>query len=188
MKLKATIRRALPLALCLFIAPAFAEGPLNVGGLPPDAEGVPFRWNPTNFPLTYWTDMGNLGVKTNTQADQIVTDAFDVWKNVTTASITFNAAGELGGDVTAANARDVVNAIEGCAPLPAGGIARDRSIIYDTDGSVTDALLGPGNSGIVLGFATPTCLTSTLVENSYNRGYAVMNAATIPPMPSSMRS
>lgn len=176
MKLRATVRRTLPLALCVFIAPAFAEGPLNVGG-PSDNPGAPFRWNPAIFPLTYWTDQGLLGFRTNAEANQIASDAFSAWANVTTANITFNRAGALGGDVTSLNYQSVEDAINSCTGLPgdpAGGIAKPRSVIYDTDGSIIDLVFGAGNSDFTLGFAYPTCLTSDGTTNLYNRGLAVM--------------
>ena len=177
MKLKATIRRALPLALCLFIAPAFAEGPLNVGG-PGDNPGAPFRWNPASFPLTYWTDLGNLGSRTTAQADTIAANAFKAWQDVTTASITFSRTGSLGGDVTALNYFAVQQAINACTNLagdPPGGIAKPRSVIYDADGSIIDLAFGAGQSDFTLGFAYPTCLTSDPLNNFYNRGLAVMS-------------
>lgn len=178
MRSRRTTRYALAILGCLAVAPAFAEGPLNVGG-PADAEGVPFRWNPANFPLTYWTDLGNLGSRTNAQADTIASDAFDVWENVTTASISFSPAGELGGDVSTGDEFFALeNAILACS-TPLSGAARERSIVYDTNGSIIEAVF-PGNSEFVLGFATPACLTSDGVENSYNRGYAVMNGLNNP--------
>ena len=52
MKLGTTVRRVFPLVMCVIFAPAFAEGPLFVGGLL-DNEGAPYRWNPANFPLIH---------------------------------------------------------------------------------------------------------------------------------------
>ena len=182
MKLGTTVRRVFPLVMCVIFAPAFAEGPLFVGG-PLDNEGALYRWNPANFPLMYWTDQGNLGSQSNSSADSLVSGAFDVWQNVTTASISFSAAGELGGDVTEANYLNVENAILDCSTLPgfpAGGIARPRTIVYDTNGSIIDEVFGAGQSEFTLGFATGACLTSNGVENSYNRGYAVMNGKNNP--------
>lgn len=171
------IRLLLVLVSAFMIAPVFAEGPLNVGG-PGDAEGVPFHWNPANFPLTYWTDQGFLGSRTTAQADTIAANAFKAWEDVTTASITFNRSGALGGDVTNVNYFDVEDAINTCTNLagdPPGGIGKPRSIIYDTDGSIIDLVFGTGQSDFTLGFAYPTCLTSDGVNNFYNRGLAVMN-------------
>jgi hypothetical protein len=153
---------------------ARATGPLYVGG-PGAVPGVPYRW--TINPLTYWTDLGNLGTQTNSQADSLVASAFQVWQDAPTASITFakdaSNGGKLGADVTADNIMDVLSAFEGCGAL--GGIAKDRSIIYDVDGSVVVAILGLANENTVLGFASPACLGSNGVDNYYQRGYAVLN-------------
>jgi hypothetical protein len=137
---------------------------------------VAFRW--TINPLTYWTDLGNLGTQTNSQADAMVAQSFQVWQGVATASITFTPdasnGGKLGADVTASNIMDVLDAIDGCGPL--GSIAKDRSIIYDVDGSAVAALLGQVNENSVLGFASAACLASNGVDSNYfTRGYAVLN-------------
>jgi hypothetical protein len=174
-RLKHLVPVALALAVLAVIA-ARAGGPLYVGGPPPFAPGVPFVWTTIN-PLTYWTDLGYLGVQTNQQADNLVASAFQVWQDAPTASITFakdaSNGGKLGADVTADNIMDVLNAFEGCGAL--GGIAKDRSIIYDVDGSVVVAILGLANENTVLGFASPACLGSNGVDNYYQRGYAVLN-------------
>jgi len=65
MKKRSTLR---PVGLLLIAlaamaaATAYATGPLMVGG-PGAVPGVPYRW--TINPLTYWTDLGNLGTQTN---------------------------------------------------------------------------------------------------------------------------
>ncbi|MCJ7501755.1 MAG: hypothetical protein MUP80_01675 [Acidobacteriia bacterium] len=174
-RLKHLVPVALALAVLAVIA-ARAGGPLYVGGPPPFAPGVPFVW--TINPLTYWTDLGYLGVQTNQQADALVADAFKVWQDVATANISFakdaSNNGKLGADVTADNIMAVLNSIEGCGAL--GSIAKDRSIIYDVDGTAVAALLGEENKTTVLGFASVACASSNGVDsNYYLRGYAVLN-------------
>jgi hypothetical protein len=169
-RLKYLVPVALALAVLAVIA-ARAGGPLVVGG-PGMAEGVPFIW--TINPLTYWTDLGSLGNKNKAWADDLVAQAFKVWEDVPTANIGFSKAGDLGADVDASNILSVLNSIEGCGPL--GSIAKDRSIIYDLDGSAVAALLGEENKTTVLGFASPACASSNGVDsNYYLRGYAVLN-------------
>jgi hypothetical protein len=177
MKKRSTLR---PVGLLLIAlaamaaATAYATGPLMVGG-PGAVPGVPYRW--TINPLTYWTDLGLLGLQTNTDADTIVTQSFQVWQDAPTASITFakdaSNGGKLGADVTADNIMAVLGSIEGCGAL--GGIAMGRSIIYDVDGSAVAAVLGLANQNTVLGFASAACLGSNEVDNYYQRGYAVLN-------------
>ena len=173
-RLKHLVPVALALAVLAVIA-ARAGGPLYVGG-PGAVPGLPYRW--TVNPLTYWTDLGMLGSLANQDADSMVVSAFQVWQDAPTASITFakdtSNSGKLGADVTADNITAVLNTIEGCGPL--GSIAKDRSIIYDVDGSAVAAYLGQGNENVALGFASAACLSSNgLNSNYFQRGYAVLN-------------
>jgi hypothetical protein len=154
---------------------AYAAGPLYVGG-PDAAPGVPYIW--AINPLTYWTDQGSLGTLNNTAANNLVADAFKAWQDIPTASLSFQNAGNLGADVTAGNIMAVQNALYDCSTLPndpAGGIAKPRTIVYDTDGRILDALYGPGSSDTTLGEAAALCLTSDGTNNDFNRGYALIN-------------
>jgi hypothetical protein len=106
-----------------------------------------------------------------------VQQAFQVWQDVPTAMISFSKAGDLGGNVTPLNARDVIDAVSDCSTLPgppAGGIAKPRTIIYDNSlGSILIALGEDPNS--TLGFADALCLSSDGINNFFNRSYAVLN-------------
>jgi hypothetical protein len=148
---------------------AYAAGPLNVGG-PGAAPGVPYIWNIN--PLTYWTDQGKLGIYDNTAANSLVAQAFEVWQDIPTASLGFQNAGSLGADVTASNIRQVLNELENCgAPLT---IAKDRTIIYDVDGSALTAIGVDRNSA--LGISSTVCFGSDGVSsNYYLRALALLN-------------
>jgi len=189
MRIRDVLRRLLPLLLVLAGIPAQGEGPLYVGGPPSLAggfvtgtqvEGKPFRWDSTQFPLTYWTDQGGVGSMTKTQSDDLVQQAFQAWQDVPTTTISFNRAGDLGGNVTASNADAVINAVNDCSTLPGppAGIARPRTIIYDdSSGSIMSALGNDPNS--ILGFADAVCLSGDGTDNHFNRGYAVLNGKGI---------
>ncbi len=176
--------------LVLAALAAQAGGPLIVGGGPPPGFGVaglPFRWNIN--PVTYWTDQGNLGMLTptnpdpNLRPDTLVAQAFQVWENVPTATITFNAAGQLGGDVTSTNIMSVLNDLLDCN-TGLTTIARERSIIYDVNGSIVQALGDDPNS--VIGFASVLCTTTNNIDtNSFVRGIAVLNGKFIDGQPDS---
>ena len=176
MKKRSAFRRLVLVVLVLAVLAGIAAragGPLVVGG-PGMAEGVPFIW--TINPLTYWTDLGNLGWMDNTAANNLVQEAFQAWQDVPTATISFSSSGPLGADVTALNIMPVMDALENCSTLPGdpgGGIAKPRTIIYDTDGSILEGLGEDPNS--VLGFATALCLTTDGVNNNFNRGFALIN-------------
>lgn len=171
-RLKHLVPVALALAVLAVIA-ARAGGPLLVGG-PGMAEGVPFVW--TINPLTYWTDQGSLGSLDNSAANDLVQQAFQAWQDVPTATISFSRTGPLGTDVTALNIMPVMDALENCSTLPGdpdGGIAKPRTIVYDTDGSIIEALGEDPN--LTLGFATALCFTTDGVNNNFNRGLALIN-------------
>jgi hypothetical protein len=170
----------------LAVIAARASGPLYVGG-PGMAEGAPFIWGPSDSnPLTYWTDQGSLGWMDNTAANTLVQQAFQAWQDVPTATINFSKSGPLGADVTASNIMAVEEALYTCSTLPgdpAGGIAKPRTIVYDTDGSILQALGEDPSS--VLGFATALCFTTDGTNNNFNRGLALINGKFVTALPSS---
>jgi hypothetical protein len=123
---------------------ARAAGPLFVN----DA-GTPLVW--TASPVPWNPDAGGLGMLDHAAAVQLVADSFATWSAVPTASISFANAGALPVDVTAANVGQFVGACDdGVSP-----------IVFDTDGTITDALFGAGASNSILGFAGPECGTFT---------------------------
>jgi len=129
--------------------------------------GLPFVWN-TTVPVPYRTDLGGLGMLDKSGADAFTADAFNVWQSVTTASIAFNKAADLAQDVTGANVMTLQND-------PNSDINTSNAIIYDMDGSVTDALRGAGASRNVLGFAGPQAISTDGTRNFITRGRAVLN-------------
>ncbi len=100
--------------------------------------------------LLYYTDAGSLGSGvSHAQADAMVAAAAAVW-NVPTSSLTLAQGGQLAEHVSSANTyfgrdgvvfpADVETTNEAAVPV---------AVIYDTDGSVTDLLLGAGASNPV---------------------------------------
>jgi hypothetical protein len=81
----------------------------------------------------YYTDRGNLSP-----------DAFSRWTSISTVALSVNRLGQLGEDVSGEN----VSVSGGVITLPAGVLPSAASlpvaIVYDSDGAVTDALLGQG--------------------------------------------
>ena len=126
--------------------PALAGGPrfVSPSGIwvqPAQPEG----WGVSQ--LAYFTDPGDLSASvTHAQADAMVAAAAAVW-NVPTSSLSLSQGGQLAEHVSSANTSfdgsafvfppDVEVSNEGNVPVP---------VIYDTDGSVTDLLLGAGAS------------------------------------------
>jgi Matrixin len=173
MKLRRKAWHAVPLVVMLVAWPAHAGGPLYVGGTL-GALGVPYIWHIN--PVTYWTDQGSLGAMSGTQADDLVRQAFQVWEDVSTATISFNRAGQLSQDVTVNNITSVLNSLYDCGGS-LGSIAKERSIIYDTNGSIISTLGDDPSS--ILGEASPVCLDSSGGGNYFTIGFAILNGYSI---------
>ena len=128
-------------------AVALASGPRYVTGPPffTAPAGQPIGWKQSG--LTYFTDPGDLSSSVpNSAANALVAAAAAVW-NVPVANITLSRGGSLAEHVSGQNTslgpNDVV--------FPSDVMASNASaipvaVIYDTDGSVTDTLLGVGAS------------------------------------------
>jgi hypothetical protein len=133
-----------------------AGGPLGASGT------TPRRYALTAFPLRYHTDLGTLGALTNATAVSIAQYAFQQWDNVSSAQISFIHGGSL--------ARDVVSATD---PYISGSTQFSdgiNPIVFDANGSITDAKLGVGANRSVIGFAG-----SAYTGNTYIEGYAIIN-------------
>jgi hypothetical protein len=153
-------RLALACAVLALASAARAAGPLLV-----NPSGVPFVWRP--LPVPFNPDRGNLGTLSNATAVAHVAANFAVWTAVPTANLTVVNAGALPVDVTVANYTAFLGVCgDGLSP-----------IVFDTDGSITDDLLGNGARNEVLGFAGPECAdvnSGTILEGS-----AVLNGRWI---------
>ncbi|HEY5056621.1 MAG TPA: IPT/TIG domain-containing protein [Acidobacteriaceae bacterium] len=135
-------------ALFVLLAPfALANGPRWVAGPPyfTAPAGTPVLWGIGN--ISYFTDPAALSPTVNhTAADAIVAAAAGVW-NIPTASITLAQGGTLAEHVSSANAYITSNGPVFPADVqPANYAAVPIAILYDSDGSVTDMLLGNGAS------------------------------------------
>jgi hypothetical protein len=136
-------------ALCLVqgISPACASGPRWVTG-PPNftgGAGQSVAWD-TWQPL-YFTDPADLSASVNhAAADAMVAAAAGVW-NVPTAGLTLAYGGALAEHVSSANAYLGANGPVFPADVQSTNYATVQiAVIYDSDGSVTDMLLGSGAS------------------------------------------
>lgn len=114
--------------------------------------------------IYYRTDLGTLGVFSNATATTIAAYAFQQWDNVATANLTLVNAGTLG--------RDVISATD---PYISGSTQFSdgvNPVVFDANGSITDAKLGVGANQSVIGFAG-----SAYSGNTYVEGYAIINGA-----------
>jgi len=126
--------------------PLRAAGPRWVTGPPYfTTSGNPVTWY-TSRPL-YFTDPGNLSASVNhAAADALVAAAANVW-NVPTASLVLSQGGNLDEHVSGANTFLGPSGIVFPDDLQSSNYdAKQIAVIYDSDGSVTDLLLGNGAS------------------------------------------
>jgi hypothetical protein len=135
----------LGLMLLLLALQAWAGGPRFVTGMRYASKGQMMAFY-TSQP-TYYTDPGALAsTVSHAQADAMVAAAAAVW-NVTIANLTLSQGGALAEHVSGANSYFDGSGIVFPADVRAANyLSVPIAVIYDTDGSVTDLLLGSGAS------------------------------------------
>ncbi len=135
-------------ALVFFFAiVARAGGPKYVAGstfFSSSIMGQPLTW--AGGQVNYYTDQGDLSpIEPNATANALVASAFAQWSAVSTASLTITNAGQLAEDVNGSNiAAGSYGTITAPADITAEATGTPVGVVYDFDGSVTDALLGAG--------------------------------------------
>jgi IPT/TIG domain len=151
--------------MALAAAAAWAGGPRFISGTSGfTTAGLPMAWY-TGQPM-YFTDPGDLSATvTHAQADAMVAAAAAVW-NIPTANVTLAQGGELAEHVAAdgSSPNAIFNGTDVVWPTDVEATnyqAIQIPVIYDSDGSVIDLLLGSGAS-------TPSefgCLDNGVVES-----------------------
>jgi len=120
--------------------PAFVAG----SGYNPGVEGQPLVW--ANGSVQYFTNPGPLSpILTEAQADAFVATAVSAWTPISGVALTVSQGGHLaeyvdGGNIET-NGYGVVTAPADITPSATG---TPVGIVYDYDGTVTDAILGEG--------------------------------------------
>jgi hypothetical protein len=133
--------------LLTFMQLARAGGPRYVAGISyfnQGTAGTPLTW--AQGAVNYYTDQGSLSpTVSGPQGDALVADAFSQWTSIPTAAVSATHAGQLAEDVSGAN---VYRNSDGSITMPADimptATGTPVGIVYDVDGTVTDALLGQG--------------------------------------------
>jgi hypothetical protein len=144
------LRLASALVIVFFFAMlARAGGPEYVAGssfFNSRIMGQPITWSLGQ--VNYYTDQGDLSpILPNTSANALVASAFSQWTSVPIAALTANAAGQLAEDVNGSNiAVNSSGLVTAPADITPSAIQTPVGIVYDYDGTVTDALLG-ANAG-----------------------------------------
>ena len=120
--------------------PAFVAGSGYAAGV----EGQPLIW--ANGAVQYFTDQGTLSpILTGAQADALVATAFSAWTSVPGVALTASHGGHLAEDVNGSNIAVAANGtVLAPADITSSATGTPVGIVYDYDGTVTDALLGVG--------------------------------------------
>jgi hypothetical protein len=136
------------LVLVFGVPVAQAGGPRWVAGssyFNASAKGQPVVW--ANGQVTYYTDLGNLSAKVNqAQANAMVATAAAVWSNVSTAAVSIQRGGRLAEDVNGSNVIVGANGTTMPADIQTTATSEPVAVVYDQDGSVINAIYGPGAS------------------------------------------
>src|SRR5258705_4939467 len=152
----------LVIALAIGIAsPAHAGGPLDLVNHQP----VVYANGGTSLKLNI--DQGPFGTRTNAQAVALVQNAIGLWNGVQTSTMRLSLGPALSADYNTSNYAGVFN------NFPDGF----NPVIFDTDGSITDAIFGAGAKSSILGFAGSAYFTSGPSAGKYAEGRAVLNGA-----------
>jgi hypothetical protein len=141
------LKRLFPVAVLWFgVAIASASGPRWVTGEPYFyPAGRMMVWY-TDNPL-YFTDPGDLSAYVNhAQADTIVAAAASVW-TIPTSRLNLTYGGLLDEDVSSSNVYASASGIVFPADVQSSNyVNKQIAVLYDSDGSITDLLLGSGAS------------------------------------------
>ncbi|MDA2926236.1 matrixin family metalloprotease [Acidobacteria bacterium AH-259-G07] len=109
------------------------------------------KWNldnPDTFPVKFSIDNGPLGELTQEEGANLVRQAFQRWVDLLSSTIAFNDLGLLEMDLTG----DSMDA--GYYKTFFEGQKRtENPVVFDSDGSIIDDVLGDGSKDSVLGFA-----------------------------------
>ncbi|MGA2858115.1 MAG: IPT/TIG domain-containing protein [Candidatus Sulfotelmatobacter sp.] len=141
------LRLAVAVAIVfLFAMLSRAGGPEYIAGtsyFDASTTGQPLVW--PQGQITYYTDQGDLSpVLPNASANSFVANAFSQWTAVPTAALAATWGGQLAEDVTGSNITVSNGVITGPADITPSATGTPIGVVYDYDGSVTDALLGSG--------------------------------------------
>ncbi|MDE1163003.1 MAG: IPT/TIG domain-containing protein [Acidobacteriaceae bacterium] len=141
------LRLLAAILLVMVVVPALAGGPRFVTGAQYANPGQPMAFRTNN--VLYFTDPAVLNSSvTHAQADAVVAAAAAVW-TVPVASLTLSQGGTLSEHVSSGNTYFDGTAVVFPADVQASNyLGKPIAIVYDSDGSVTDLLLGSGASSL----------------------------------------
>jgi hypothetical protein len=133
--------------LLLGTTAAHAGGPKYVAGVSyfnPGVKGQPVLWPGGH--VAYYVDRGALGTLSNAQAVTLVDASAAIWSAVPTAAVSLTDAGSLAEDVNGGNVLPGNGLFTQPSDIAPSATTTPVAVVFDTDGSVIDALQGTGAS------------------------------------------
>jgi hypothetical protein len=135
------------LLLFTFLQLARAGGPRYIAGISyfnQGTAGTPLIW--AQGVVNYYTDQGDLSsTVSGSQGDALVADAFSQWTSIATVALSVTHAGQLAEDVNGSNVyRNSAGTLIMPTDIMPSATGTPVGIVYDVDGTVTDAFLGRG--------------------------------------------
>jgi hypothetical protein len=119
--------------------PAFIAG----SGFEAGVQGQPLVW--ANARVSYYTDPVNLSpILSEAQADAMVAAAIAPWTSASGVGLSVSQGGHLAENVNGSNIQVTNGVITAPVDVTPQATGTPLGIIYDFDGTVTDALLGNG--------------------------------------------
>jgi uncharacterized repeat protein (TIGR01451 family) len=140
----------LVLAIQVAHVPMRAGEPIRIGGPVFGPEGAFIVF--TSLPIPYRVDDGPLGADTNADTVTRVNNLFAEWQAVATSTVSFTNSGAIADGPASGCFSGGDRDADTVAEFNCIGVT-GNPVIFDNDGTITDALFGPGNS--TLGFAGP---------------------------------
>jgi hypothetical protein len=133
--------------LVVFVQFARAGGPGYVAGVSyfnQGLAGTPLIW--AQGAVSYYTDQGDLSpILPGPSADAFVANAFSQWTSIPTVGLNVVHAGQLQENVDGSNVyRESDGTLVEPADIEPSATYEPVGVVYDEDGTVTDALLGQG--------------------------------------------
>jgi hypothetical protein len=151
--------------------PAFVAG----SGYNPGVQGHALTW--ANGSVQYFTDQGDLSpILPGAQADAFVAAAFSTWTSISGVALTASQGGHLAEDVNGSNIEtDGDGIVTAPADITSSATGNPVGIVYDYDGTVTDALLGEGAGGLA------DCLTNAVYggPDNFSTGGNIVHALVV---------
>ena len=157
--------RILAVALLVVLTPitVHAGGPAFVAGAgyDPGVEGQPLLW--ANASVQYFTDQGALSpILNNAQADAFVATAVTPWTSAPGVGLTVTWGGSLAEDVNGSNIQVTDGVITAPTDVTPQATGTPLGIIYDYDGTVTDAILAKVREAWRIVSPTPSTAAPTI--------------------------